>query len=262
MFVDYNFLNTMGIDLIKGRDFSEEFGSDVKATILNEEAVKQLGIIDPIGKPFGSRTIIGIVKDFNIYSIKSKIPPVSIGLNERDFHQVEVHYKQGTLNDLLPFLKAEWGKIVIDRPLIYSTIEEHIRDIYSSDRNLSTIVSIFAMFSLLIATIGLFGLTLFISKTRTKEIGIRKIFGSSARSIIYSFLQSNFILVLLASLFSIPVTLYVMSKWLNNYSYKVHISWWVFAIPFVVSTIVVLLTVFIHSNKASRINPVKALRYE
>ena len=262
MFVDYNFLNTMGIDLIKGRDFSEEFGSDIKATILNEEAVKQLGIIDPIGKPFGSRTIIGIVKDFNIYSIKSKIPPVSIGLNERGFHQIEVHYKQGTMNNLLPFLKAEWGKIVIDRPLIYSTIEEHIRDVYSSDRNLSIIVSIFAMFALLIAAIGLFGLTLFVSKTRTKEIGIKKIFGSSARSIIYSFLQSNFILVILASLFSIPVTLYVMTKWLNNYSYKVHVSWLVFAIPFVVSTIVVLLTVFIHSYKASSINPVKALRYE
>ncbi len=262
MFVDYNFLNTMGIDLIKGRDFSEEFGSDVKATILNEEAVKQLGIIDPIGKPFGSRTIIGIVKDFNIYSIKSKIPPVSIGLNERDFHQVEVHYKPGTLNNFLPFLKAEWKKTAPDRPFEYSTIEEHIRNIYSSEKNLGTIVSISAFFTLLIALSGLFGHTLFVSKTRTKEIGIKKIFGSSEQSIIFSFLRVNFILVLLASLFSIPVTLYVMTKWLNSYSYKVHISWWVFAIPFVVSTIVVLLTVFIHSYKASRINPVKALRYE
>jgi len=262
MFVDYNFLNTMGIDLIKGRDFSEEFGSDIKATILNEQAVKQAGIIDPIGKPFGSRTIIGIVKDFNIYSIKSKIPPVSIGLNEGGFHQIEVHYRQGTMNNLLPFLKAEWGKIVIDRPLIYSTIEEHLKDVYSSDRNLSTIVSIFAMFALMIAAIGLFGLTFFVTKTRTKEIGIKKIFGSSERSIIFSFLRENFVLVLLASIFSIPGTLYVMIKWLNNYSYKIQISWWVFAVPFFVSTVVVLLTVLIHSYRASRINPVKALRYE
>jgi putative ABC transport system permease protein len=115
---------------------------------------------------------------------------------------------------------------------------------------------------LLIALSGLFGLTLFVSKTRTKEIGIKKIFGSSEQLIIFSFLRVNFILVLLASLFSIPVTLYVMIKWLNSYSYKVHISWWVFVIPFVISTIVVLLTVFIHSYKASHINPVKALRYE
>jgi len=253
----------MGINLIEGRDFSEEFGSDeAKATILNETALKQLGITDPIGKPIGHATIIGIVKDFNVFSIRSKIPPVSIGLSDRYISQLVVHYKPGTLKNLLPFLKAEWKKIAPDRPFEYLTIEEHIRNIYSSEKNLGTIVSISAFFTLLIALSGLFGLTLFVSKTRTKEIGIKKIFGSSERLIIFSFLRVNFILVLLASLLSIPVTLYIMTKWLNNYSYKVHISWLVFAIPFVVSTIVVLLTVFIHSYKASRINPVKALRYE
>jgi len=263
MYVDYNFLSTMGINLIKGRDFSEEYGSDeTKATILNETAVEQLGITDPIGKQIGSGTIIGVVKDFNIYSIRLKIPPVSIGLIRRGFHQVEVHYKSGTLNDILPFIKVEWKKMVTDRPFTYSMIEEHIRDTYSSERNLSTIISIFALFTLLIAAIGLFGLTLFVSKTRTKEIGIRKIFGSSERSIIYSFLLSNFFLVFSASLISIPVTLYVMKKWLDNFAYKTHISWWVFVIPFIISIIVVLSTVFLHSYKASHINPVKALRYE
>jgi len=263
MSVDYNYLGTMGISLIEGRDFSEEFGSDkTKATILNETALKQLGITDPIGKPFGQSTIIGVVKDFNAFSIHSKIPPVSIGLSDRYISQLVVHYKPGTIKNLLTFLKAEWKKTNTDKPFNYSTIEERIRDIYSSEKNLGTIVSISSFFTLLIALSGLFGLTLFISKTRIKEIGIKKIFGSSERLIIYSFLRVNFILVLLASLFSIPVTLYVMAKWLNSYSYKIHITWLVFAIPFVVSTIVVLLTVFIHSYKASRINPVKALRYE
>ena len=262
MYVDYNFLKTMGIDLILGRDFSEKFGSDDKATILNEEAVRQLGIIDPIGKPLESRTIIGVVKDFNIYPIQSKIPPVSIILINRGFHQIEVHYKQGTINNLLPFLKAEWGKTGTDEPFNFSTIEENIRNIYSPEKNLGTLISISAMLTLIIALSGLFGLTLFVSKTRTKEIGIKKIFGSSERLIIFSFLRANFTLVLLASLISIPITLYVMTRWLNNYTYKVHFSWFVFTTPFVVSTIVVLFTVFIHSYKASRINPVKALRYE
>jgi putative ABC transport system permease protein len=263
MSVDYNFLGTMGISLIEGRDFSEEYGSDqAKATILNETALKQLGITDPIGKPLGSRTIIGIVKDFNVLSIHSKIPPVSIGLSDRFISQLIVHYKPGTLKNLLPFLKAEWKKTNTDKSFNYSTIEEQIRNIYSSEKNLGTLVSISAFFTLLIALSGLFGLTLFVSKTRTKEIGIKKIFGSSERLIIFSFLRVNFILVLLASLISIPITLYFMTKWLNNYSYKVHVNWLVFAITFVVSTIVVLLTVFIHSYKASRINPVKALRYE
>jgi len=263
MNVDYNFLGTMGISLIDGRDFSEDFGSDkAKAAILNEAALKQLGIKDPIGKPLGQATIIGIVKDFNVFSIHSKIPPVSIGLSDRYISQLVVHYKPGSLNNLLLFLKAEWKKTYTDKPFNYSTIEENIRNIYSSEKNLGTIISISAFFTLIIALSGLFGLTLFVTKSRTKEIGIKKIFGSSERLIIYSFLRINFILVLLASLLSIPVTLYVMTKWLNNYSYKAQISWLVFAIPFVVSTIVVLLTVFIHSYKASRINPVKALRYE
>lgn len=261
--VDYNFLSTMGITLLQGRDFSKEFGSDMTtAGILNETAVKQLGITDPIGKTVGSRTIIGIVNDFNIQSIHSEIPPVLIDLTDRYIRQVEVRYKQGTLNNFLPLIKTEWKKISPDKPFKYSTIEEHIRNIYSSEKNLGTIVSISAFFTLLIALSGLFGLTLFVTKTRTKEIGIKKIFGSSERSIIYSFLRGNFILVLSASLLSIPVTLYSMSKWLNNFSYKVHISWWVFTVPFVISTIVVMLTVFVHSYKASRSNPVKALKYE
>lgn len=263
MSVDYNFLSTTGINLIEGRDFSEKFGSDkTKAAILNETAVKQLGITDPIGKTIGQATIIGIVKDFNVYSIRSKIPPVSIGLSDRYINQLVIHYKPGALKNLLPFLKAEWKKAVTDKPFNYITIEEQFRNTYSPEKNMGTIVSIAAFLTLLIALSGLFGLTLFVAKTRTKEIGIKKIFGSSERQIIYSFLRGNFILVLSASLLSIPVTLYVMSEWLNNFSYKVHISWWVFAVPFVVSTTVVMLTVFVHSYKASRINPVKALSHE
>jgi putative ABC transport system permease protein len=263
MSVDYDFLSTMGINLIQGRDFSKEFGSDWSiAAILNETAVKQLGITDPIGKSLGNGTIIGIVKDFNVFSVRSKIPPVSISLSNRYISQIVVHYKSGTLKHLLPFLKAEWKKTYTDKPFNYSTIEEQIRDTYTSEKNLGTIVSISAFFTLLIALSGLFGLTLFVSKTRTKEIGIKKIFGSSERLIIYSFLRVNFILVVLASLLSIPVTLYVMTRWLNSYAYKIDITWLAFLIPFIISSIVVLLTVFIHSYKASRINPVRALRYE
>jgi putative ABC transport system permease protein len=110
--------------------------------------------------------------------------------------------------------------------------------------------------------LGLFGLTLFTARARTKEIGIKKVFGSSEQTIIYSFLKSNAVLVLIASLLAIPVTLYSMTNWLNGFSYHTSISWWVFVVAFAVSAIVVLFTVFYHSWRASRINPVEALRYE
>jgi putative ABC transport system permease protein len=261
--VDYNFLKTMGIKILEGREFSRDFGSDlIQSAVLNETAVKRLGITDPVGKQLGGQTIIGVVKDFNLHSIHSDIPPLSIHMTDRYINQVAVHFKTGTLSSILPMLEAEWKKVAPDRSFRFSTIEELIRSQYSSERNLSTIVSIFAIFTLLIAALGLFGLTLFVARTRTKEIGIRKAFGSSENSIVYSFLLNNLILVISAALLSVPATLYFMIKWLNNFAFKTTINWWVFVTSFVIAAVVVLLTVFIHSYRASRTNPVEALRYE
>lgn len=263
MAVDYNFINTMGIKILEGREFSQDFGSDLKqGVMINESAVKQLGIEDPLGKQIGGATIIGIVNDFNLHSIHSDIPPITINMTDKYIQQVAVHYKPGTLDAILPMLEAEWKKSAPDRPFRYTTIEDLIKNIYSSERNLSTIVSIFALFTLLIAAFGLFGLTLFVSRSRTKEIGIKKVFGSSGQSIIISFLKNNLVHVLIAALLSIPLTLYFMTKWLSNFAYKTQISWWFFAVSLAVAALVVLFTVYFHSYKASRINPIKALRYE
>lgn len=263
MSVDYNFLKTMGISIIKGREFSEEFGSDLtQSCILNETAVKLLGITDPVGKQCMGQNIIGLVKDFNLHTIRTDIPPLMISMTDRYINQVAVQYQPGTLSTLLPSMEAEWKKTAPDRPFSYTTIEEIIESMYSSEKNLSTIVSIFALFTLLIAAFGLFGLTLFTARTRTKEIGIKKVFGSSEKSIVYSFLKTNSLLVLIAALISIPVTWYFMNRWLNGFAFHTTINWWVFAVAFVVAALVVLLTVLYHSWRASRINPVEALRYE
>jgi putative ABC transport system permease protein len=263
MDIDYNFLKTMGITILKGRDFPEDFGSDLEqSVILNETAVRKLGIIDPIGKRVRNKTIIGLVKDFNLHSIYSEVPPLIIEITDRYILQVAIRYKPGTLRSILPMLKAEWKKAAPDRQFLYTTIEELNKHIYSSEINLSIIVSIFALFTMIISASGLFGLILFVSRSRTKEIGIKKVFGSSGQSIVYSFLFGNFVLVTISAFLSIPVTLYFIRKWLNNFAYKVNISWWIFAITFIIATVVVLFTVFFHSHKASRINPVKALKYE
>lgn len=261
--VDYNFISTMGIPILQGREFSEDFGSDMKQScMLNETAVKALGINDPVGQKLGNMNIIGVVKDFNLHSIHTSIPPISITMTDRYIQQVFVHYKSGSLNSILPFVETEWKNAAPGRPFRYSTIETMIQELYSSEKNLSTIVSIFAAFTLLIAAIGLFGLVLFVGKSRTKEIGIKKVFGSSGTSIIYSFMTSNLVLVLVATLVSIPLTFYFMMKWLNNFAFRTSIAPWVFIVAFAVSAIVVTATVFFHSWKASRINPVKALHYE
>lgn len=260
---DYDFLKTMGIGIKEGRDFSREFGSDLtKSAILNETAVHRLGITDPIEKMIGEHTIIGVVKDFNLHSVHSDIPPLEINMTDKYIDQVAVHYKPGTLKNILPVLESEWKKAAPDRPFRYSTIEDLILNLYSSEKNLTVIVSIFALFTLLIAAFGLFGLTLFVARSRTREIGIKKVFGSSEGAIILSFLKGNLILVLMAAVISIPVTLHFMITWLNNFAFKISISFWVFGIAFLTAAIVVLLTVFLQSYKASMINPVDALHYE
>jgi len=113
-----------------------------------------------------------------------------------------------------------------------------------------------------IAALGLFGLTLFVGKTRTKEIGLKKVLGSSERKIVYSFLMENFVLTALAFVISVPITIYIMSDWLDNFAYKATINWRIFLITFIIAELVVLITVYYHSYKASHINPVEALRYE
>jgi putative ABC transport system permease protein len=264
--VDFNFFKTMGMSVIKGRDFSEEYGSDnYNSQILNETAVKQLGLTDPIGKKVPGNVVIGIVKDFNLFSLYSNISPLSIGISDPKgltLEQIAVHYKTGTLNSLLPTLQLEWKKIAPNRPFKYKTIEGIIENLYSSEKNLNTIVSIFALLTLIIAAFGLFSLTLFLARSRTKEAGIKKVFGSSENAIILSFLRENFILVSIAALLSIPLVLHFMTQWLNKFAFKADINWWVFGLAYITAAIVVMLTVFYHSYKVSRINPVKALRYE
>ncbi len=260
---DYNFLKTMGMKFVEGRDFSESFGNDLNGSvILNETAVKRLGIEHPIGKQFGDQTIIGVVKDFNLHSLESDIPPLFINLTDRYIRQIAVQYKPGTFPEVLSFLKSEWGKVADDRPFGYSTIEEINQSIYRSEKNLSTIVSLSAFFTLIISMFGLFGLTLFITKSRTKEIGIRKVMGSSEKSIIYSFLRTNMVSVVLATVISVPVTFYLMLQWLNNYAYHTKINFWVFAFTLGIAMILVVFTVLFLTMKAARTNPVEALRYE
>lgn len=259
--VDYGFINTMGIEILSGREFSTDFGNDLNGSVmLNETAVKNLSITEPLGKKFGNSTIIGIVKDFNLHSLHRNIPPLAINMTDKYIQQVVVRYKPGTLINLLPRMEAEWKKVAPERHFNYSTIEDLTKQTYSSEKNLNTIVSLSAMFTLLIAAAGLFGLILFVARSRTKEIGIRKVFGSSGQLIINSFLWTNLFLVIIAGIASIPIILYFMNKWLQTFSYRISVSFWFFFAGSLIAAFVVLATVYFHASKVSGINPVKALK--
>jgi len=263
MVVDYGFLEAMGIDLVEGRYFSRDFGNDMaKSVILNETAVKQLEISDPIGKLFDSLIIVGVVKDFMPYSFEQEITPQFIMLNTEYVFSIGVHYRPGTLNVLLPFLESEWKKVEPDRPFNYSTIEDITETIYASQKRLISIITFTTIFSLFISMSGLFGLTLFILRSRTKEIGIRKILGSSENAIIYSALRENLLKVFFAAIISVPITYYIMNQWLSRYAYRITINGWFFVISLVFAIVVVVLTVIVLLYRIARTNPAISVRYE
>ncbi|WP_297094844.1 ABC transporter permease [uncultured Draconibacterium sp.] len=268
--VNKGFIKTMGLTLLEGEDFSWNPTNDNEvAFYINETAVKELGITNPIGfatDPFGQHVgggrIIGVVKDFNVHSIHEEIPPLFLAIFDNYVEQVEIRYEAGTLGTLLPLLKKEWEKVAKDELFNYKTISEFNRELYTAEKDLNTIISFFALFTLFIAAIGLFGVTLFIMKSQTKEIGIKRVFGGSEKGIAFSFVRENFIMVVIATVLSVPVTLVIMNRWLGEFAFKTNIAWWVFAITFILATLVVLTTVLFHSYRASRVNPVEALRYE
>ncbi|NHB67943.1 ABC transporter permease [Perlabentimonas gracilis] len=262
--VDYHFLETMGIELVEGRYFSEDYGSDFTSSgILNQIAVAQLGIENPIGhqvsKPYN---IIGVAKDFYFQSFHTEIMPLMIVMTDDYIEQIAIKYQPETLTLLLPRLQELWEKHTPDEPFRFSLVEELTSRLYEKERKLVTTATMAALFTLIIACMGLFGLTLFIVQRRTKEIGIRKVLGSSATQIVLSFIKTNLLYVLIAVVISTPITILVMREWLNNYVERIDIGWWIFALTFAIAALVVVLTVLAHSYRAARVNPVEALRYE
>ena len=259
---DHNFIKTLGIKLLEGRDFSKEYGEDLtKSIILNETAVKELEIPDPIGKVVAGKTIIGVVKDFNLHSLHSEIPPLGISISDEFIRSVAIHYKPGTLKDILPKVKEEWNKLY-KTTLRYRTIEEVISGLYSQEKKLNSIILILTILIMIISSFGLFGMTLFIAKTKVKEIGLRKIFGSGEKQIILLSLKGYLKLVIIATVISIPITLLFIKNWLNTFAYKVHLNWWIFLIIALLSGVIVFLTLISHSIKISRVNLLNAIKYE
>lgn len=262
-FVDYGFLETMGVELVEGRYFANNNANDSKsACILNETAVKAFGIENAVGNKLQTYDIIGVVKDFHLHSFHSEVPPLMIVITENYLSQIATQYHKESKEDLLSYLQTSWNKLSPDTKLEVSTVEDLIKQMYAGERNKFTIASIFAFFTMLIASFGLFGLTLFIARSRTKEIGIRKVLGCSEMDIIYSFVKTNIIYVTIACTLSIPITNYAMNIWLKDYALKTDIEWSFYIFTFLIATIIVIVTVLTYSYRASKLDPVKSLRYE
>jgi putative ABC transport system permease protein len=269
--VDYHFVPTYGLELAAGRNFHEEFGTDKSAFILNETAVENIGwdnAEEAIGKRilYGGQDgfVVGVVKDFNFESLHQDIQPM-IFYNPSDdpnFWNLSVKVDGANVTAAISELEKAWKQYLPQFPFDYQFVDERFGRLYENEQRQSRAFIGFALLAIFIACLGLFGLTAFVARQRTKEIGIRKVLGASTSGIV-GMLSKDFLKpVLIALLIASPVAYYFMDKWLQDFAYRIHIDGWVFVLAGAVATLVAFATVSFQSVRAALANPVDSLRSE
>lgn len=272
-FVDHDYINTLGMKITAGRDFSSQMVTDSMGVIMNAAAARFLGYKDPIGKILYKSEVdqnnvthliayhvIGMVKDFNFRSLHEDIKPVTILLGRNDGH-LAIRFNAANLPTLLPQIKELWNKLSPGN-FEYSFMDADFEKSYRTELHTGLIFMIFSVLAILIACLGLFGLAAYAAEQRTKEIGIRKVLGAGVYTIV-AMLSKNFIkLVLVSIVIATPIAWYVMQTWLRDFAYRVSIHWWVFAIAGCTAILIALVTVSFQSIKAAVANPINSLKNE
>jgi putative ABC transport system permease protein len=271
-FVDYQYIPTLGMHIVQGRNFSKSFSSDASAVILNETAVKALGWQhNPIGRELIGHTddngvkayyrVVGVVSDFHFESLRQKIGPLVMFLGGNSGN-ILVKTHTDKLPQFLASLKQQWESFSPGAPFSYSFLDDRFGQVYVSEQKIEQVLTLFSSLTIFIACLGLFGLATFTAEQRTKEIGVRKVLGASVGSVV-ALLSRDFIkLILIAMTLASPIAWWGMNQWLKEFAYKITIDWWIFALAGLLAVGIALLTVSFQSIKAALMNPVKSLRSE
>ncbi len=265
--VGYDFIKTLHIQMLRGRDFSKDFATDSVNYIINETALKIIGYKEPIGRPltlWGTKgTIIGVVKDFHFNSLHTAINPLMLRLGESfDGGIALVKTEPGKAKEALASLETVYKELNPKVPFTYKFSDEEYQELYKSEQVVSQLANYFAFLAIFISCLGLLGLVMFTAEQRTKEFGIRKVLGASP-VILFNLLSKEFlVLVLIAIMIASPVAWYFTNQWLQDFAYKTNLSWWMFVIAGSLAILIALVTISFQSVKAAIANPVKALRME
>jgi putative ABC transport system permease protein len=269
--VDFEYLQTLGIELAAGRDFDKNLRSDSACVLLNESAAKRLGWQNPLGKKLTvvdielendpSYTVIGVVKDFHFESLRQSISPLVLHLGGWT-GTMGIRLRPGNPQPTLAALEAQYKKYLPGQPFEFSFLDQDYDRQYRAEQRIGKILGAFAGFAVFIACLGLFGLAAFIAERRTKEIGIRKVLGASVAGITGLLVRDFVKLVVVAIVIASPVAYYFMQKWLADFAYRIDVQWWVFAAAGAAAVAIAFLTVGFQSVKAALANPVKSLRSE
>ena len=265
--VDYDFIETLGLKIKKGRSFSKEYGTDEKdAFIFNEAAIKSAGIKDFIGsevKYFNEKKkVIGVVEDFNYWTLHEKIEPVVIYISKHNCWRIVAKIRSGNIIQTMNFMKSKWESIFSGWPFEFSFVDNNLNELYKKEVKLEKLSEYLTVLAVFIACLGLFGLSSFTAKKRTKEVGIRKVLGASIFDIVGLLSKEFLMLVCIADIIALPFAYYFINNWLQGFAYKIGLSWWTFTLAGIITFLIALGTVSFQAVKAATANPVKSLRYE
>jgi predicted permease len=269
--VTYDYIKTMGIQLVAGRDFSREYGLDTMNYLVNEAAAKKIGYKDPIGKELtmwdDKGMIVGVMKDYHHNSLHVPIEPLILRLHKMSWGgtywgNVIVRTEKGKTKQAIASMEKLSKQFNPGFPFKYYFTDDEIAKNYKAEYTVSKLSRYFAFLAIFISCLGLFGLVTFTAEQKTKEIGIRKVLGASVTGIVGMLSKDFLTLVIIASVIAFPVAWWAMHTWLNGFAYRVNIGWWVFVIAGIVALLIALLTISFQSIKAAIANPVKSLRTE
>jgi predicted permease len=268
MAVNPDFLKTLGLEVKQGRFFSGDFGSDTTKVVVNEAAAKVMGFENAIGKQvkgLGSLEIIGVVKDFHLESLHEQVKPQLFVLHRRYFAPpslIMARIEAGREKETLERLNAFYKVYNPGFPLDYTFLDDDYQALYTSEQRVSTLSRYFAGLAILISCLGLFGLAAFTAQRRIKEIGIRKILGSSDFGIVRLLSRDFTKTVFIAIMIALPLSYFIAGKWLAGFAYRIDLEWWFFAGSGFLALLIALITVALQTVSASRVNPTECLKHE
>jgi len=267
---DYEYLENMNMEMLEGRFFSREFGSDSTAIIINETTVKLTGLDDPVGKNmYGSDGngnistyhIIGIIKNFNFESLKQNVGALSMVLGNNSSRSA-YRFNTNDVTGLVDIIQDKYKAVAPGMPFDYSFLDESFDNMYRQEQRVGSVAITFAILAIIIACLGLLGLATYIAEQRTKEIGVRKVLGASVSNIV-RMLSKDFVkLVVIAFIIATPIAWWFMDKWLQDFAYRIELNWWIFTVVGLLALAVALITLSFQAIRAAVSNPVNSLRTE
>ncbi len=273
---DYDYVKTMGMEIVKGRDFDRNMGTDDSlAVIINETGVKTLGWEDdPIGKkiqygfdldgsPGRMMKVIGVVKDFHFRSLHNKVEPIILFISPEPRWLIAARIKEGKTKEALAFLEEKWNSFESERPFDYDYVEQILEEQYTGEQKIGIIFNIATIITIFIALLGLLGLSSFVAEQRTKEIGIRKVLGASVANILNLLYREFVLLILIAFVFAVPVAWWRLEIWLNDsFIYHTSLNWVYFLLAGLIAFVVGMATISFYIVRAATSNPVDAVKWE